>query len=82
MLTGAGEKLCSAECCISCGGVLTRDDIGMTKKLINRGAKQFYCIACLAAYFEVSEAEVRKKLDEFREMGCTLFGKREEDASG
>lgn len=63
------------ECCINCGRVLTGDDIGMTKKLMNRGAKQFYCIECLAAYFEVPEAEVRRKLDEFRQMGCTLFEK-------
>lgn len=75
----AEEKLCSKECCINCGRVLTRDDIGMTKKLMNRGAKQFYCIGCLAAYFEVSEAEVRRKLDEFRQMGCTLFERQEKE---
>lgn len=59
--------------CLACGVPLTRDDVGMTKKLINRGAKQFYCIPCLAAYFGVDEAEVLRKLREFKEMGCTLF---------
>lgn len=73
---GAEGKLCFKECCINCGRALTGDDIGMTKKLMNRGARQFYCIGCLAAYFEVPEAEVRRKLEEFREMGCTLFQKQ------
>ena len=56
-----------------CGGVLTHNDVGLTKKLINRGATEFFCIRCLAKRFEVTVADLQKKIEEFREMGCTLF---------
>ena len=61
------------ERCTDCGKCLSQGDIGMTKKLVNRGAKRFRCIACLARYFEVPEEELQRKLEEFRAMGCTLF---------
>ena len=59
--------------CKICGGPLTHDDVGLTKKLINRGAEEFLCISCLAKKFEVTVADLQKKIQEFREMGCTLF---------
>ena len=59
--------------CKVCGKAVERDEIGLTKKLINRGATEFYCIECLAQKFEVTKEELEKKIVEFREMGCTLF---------
>ena len=41
--------------------------------MVNRAARTFYCIACLAAHFEVPEDALREKIAQFREMGCTLF---------
>jgi len=62
-----------SEKCIKCGAKLSGDDIGITKKLINRGATEFMCIHCIAAYFDVSEELVRKKIEEYRAYGCSLF---------
>jgi hypothetical protein len=59
--------------CIRCGRPLEPDEIGLTKKLINRGAVQFYCLSCLSRRFDVPEEALREKIREFREMGCTLF---------
>ena len=59
--------------CANCGKPLTRDEIGMTKKLVGRGAVDCCCYACLAARFRVTEAWLRKKAEEFREAGCSLF---------
>lgn len=59
--------------CISCGRELTYNEVGLTKKLINRGATQFLCIDCLAHKFEVTREDLEKKIIEFKEMGCTLF---------
>lgn len=59
--------------CKNCGREIDRDEIGLTKKLINRGATEFYCIDCLAQKFEVTKEDLEKKIVEFREMGCTLF---------
>lgn len=59
--------------CIKCGKELNGDDIGLTKKLINRGAEEFLCIDCLAEKFNCSRELLEKKIVQFREMGCTLF---------
>lgn len=59
--------------CISCGKALEKNDIGATKKLINRGAEEFCCISCLAKRFKVDEALIYRKIEEWREQGCGLF---------
>lgn len=59
--------------CLQCGRPLTSDEIGLTRKMINRGASRFFCLSCLAARFDVPEEALRRKIQEFREMGCTLF---------
>ena len=60
--------------CYVCGKEnLTKDEIGITKKLIDKNSKTFYCIACLAEYLEVTEEELLDKIEEFKDEGCTLF---------
>jgi len=59
--------------CIKCGCQLTSDDIGLTKKLINRGAEEFMCIDCLAQKFKVTPERLQEKIKEFKEQGCLLF---------
>ena len=62
-----------ADACLQCASPLTRDEIALTKKLINRGTTRFLCYECLAKHFQVSVELLREKVEEFREMGCTLF---------
>lgn len=63
------------ESCYVCGkSNLKKDEIALTKKLINRKTKQFYCLACLAEHLEVTEEELVEKIEEFKNEGCTLFG--------
>ncbi len=59
--------------CIRCGVSLTKDDMGLTRKMINRGATGFLCIRCLAGHFQLTEDILREKIREFKAMGCTLF---------
>lgn len=59
--------------CSQCGRPLVPDEIGLTKKMINRGMDHYFCLSCLARHFDVSEEMLRQKIIEFREMGCTLF---------
>ena len=61
------------ERCTRCRTVLTGDEIAMTRKMVNRGAKDFYCYACLSEHFQVPPETLRQKAAEFRAMGCTLF---------
>ena len=59
--------------CATCGREIERDEIGLTKKLINRGAEKFFCLTCLAKSFSVSEELLKEKIEQFKRMGCTLF---------
>lgn len=63
-----------AKRCYVCGKVpLTKDEIGLTKKIIDRKTTTFYCLSCLAEYLEVTEEELLAKIEEFKDEGCTLF---------
>ena len=64
------------EQCIRCGATLIPDEIGLTRKLINRGTTQFLCFECLARHFQVSVELLKEKVEHFREMGCMLFEPR------
>lgn len=52
---------------------LTKNEIGLTKKLIDKKATTFYCIDCLAEYLEVTTEELEAKIEEFKDKGCKLF---------
>ena len=65
--------------CDRCGRPLHPDEIAVTKKLVNRGATRFLCVACLARRFEVSPEEIRERIAYFRATGCTLFAPGEAD---
>ena len=61
--------------CIKCNSPLQNDDMGATKKLINRGCSEFMCIPCLAEKFGVPTEKLKEKIEEWREAGCSLFVK-------
>lgn len=59
--------------CKNCGKELEKDEIAIYKRMVNRGATEYLCIGCMAAYFNVGEDLIREKIEHFRKMGCTLF---------
>lgn len=60
--------------CVSCGKkTLTRNEIGINKKLLGENVRQFYCLDCLAEYLEVTPQDILDKIEEFRAEGCKLF---------
>jgi hypothetical protein len=59
--------------CKQCGKPLSRDEIGLHKKLVNRGATEYWCISCLGAHFGVSILLLEQKIAQFKADGCTLF---------
>lgn len=56
-----------------CGRVLTNDEIGIYKRMVDRGASAFLCKTCFAAHFRCTEEQIDQKIEHFRRMGCTLF---------
>ena len=59
--------------CKDCKKELSRDEIGLHKKLLNRRATEFLCKECLAKEFRVSTQLLDQKIIQFRQMGCDLF---------
>ena len=60
-------------CCSVCGRLLTRNEIGLTRKLIDDSTKDFYCLSCMAEFLEVAEEDLLAKIEDFRQEGCKLF---------
>jgi hypothetical protein len=52
---------------------LSKDEIGLTKKLIGKDVQKFYCLDCFADYLEVTTEELIAKIEEFKEEDCILF---------
>lgn len=59
--------------CISCGGKLSYNDIGATKKFINRASTEFLCISCLCEQLHIPKERMLQKIEHFKRQGCTLF---------
>ena len=59
--------------CMKCGRTLTDDEIGIHKKMINRGATEFFCLACLAARFGTSTERLMETARRYQDGGCILF---------
>jgi uncharacterized protein YlaI len=52
---------------------LSKDDIGLNKKLIHQQIERMMCLTCLAAYFETTEEELKEMIEGFKREGCKLF---------
>ena len=59
--------------CVDCGKPITKDEIALSRKLIDPDTKELYCLACMAENFGCTEEDLRIKIQEFKEQGCTLF---------
>ena len=61
------------EKCTACNKDLQKIDVGLSKKLINRGTTTYFCIHCLAKKYNCTVELLREKAEHFKKMGCTLF---------
>lgn len=60
--------------CSLCGAVISnKNHIGLNKKLLGRKVERFYCIDCMAEYFEITTEELLDKIEDFKAQGCGLF---------
>lgn len=59
--------------CCDCGKRLKKDEIALTRKLVDMDAEEFYCMGCLSEFIGCSVQDLKEKIQEFKEQGCTLF---------
>ena len=59
--------------CMDCGKNLTYTEIGAYKKFVNRGSRSFLCKQCLAQKLDVTTEDIDRKIEQFKQQGCTLF---------
>jgi hypothetical protein len=67
------SKLNERVCYVCNKAPLSKNEIGLVKKLIDKKSDKFYCLGCLAETLEVTEEELLEKIEEFKDEGCTLF---------
>lgn len=60
-------------CCVCGKTPLSKNEIGLTKKLIDMTAKSFYCLDCLAEYLEVGTDFLQERVKEYKEQRCQFF---------
>lgn len=65
------KRICR-ECC-ECRKALKKDEVALSKKLIDIDTENFYCLDCMAEYFGCEVKDLEIKIQEFKEQGCTLF---------
>ncbi len=59
--------------CYDCGKKLMKDEIALSKKLIDVETEEFFCLQCLADNIGCTVDDLKDKIQEFKEQGCVLF---------
>lgn len=59
--------------CCDCKEPLKKDEIALSKKLIDVDTEDFYCLNCLSEVIGCTADDLQDKIQEFKEQGCTLF---------
>lgn len=62
------------ETCKSCyKAPLSKDEVGLCKKLLGDDGDGYLCIGCLSSYLECAVDDLFDKVEEFKDEGCELF---------
>lgn len=59
--------------CENCSKPVVKKIQALNKKMISRNTKQFLCLDCLAKFLQTTPEELKEKIKQFEEEGCSLF---------
>lgn len=59
--------------CIDCSEKLSKDETGLSRKMLGSDITEFYCVGCLAQYLDCDRDDLVTKIQEFKEQGCAQF---------
>ncbi len=63
--------------CYKCDAPLSKDEIAVYRKMVERNADKYLCKVCLADFFGCATEHIDKKIEQFRHVGCVLFSDNE-----
>lgn len=63
----------SKKVCCDCGKAVKKDEIALAKKMLDEDTEEFYCLTCMADFLGCNVEDLKIKISEFKEQGCTLF---------
>lgn len=61
------------ENCITCGKEISKDEVGINKKLFDEHIDVYQCISCLSQELGITEKDLQRKIEGFKNEGCVLF---------
>lgn len=53
--------------------IMSKDIIGINRKLIAENTHVFYCLPCFAEYCECTVEDLEERIEQFKADGCKLF---------
>lgn len=59
--------------CVDCKRDLTKDEVALCKKLMGEDTQDLMCLPCHAEFLGCDVGDLRVKIAEFKEQGCSLF---------
>ena len=59
--------------CKDCNALLDKNCVALNIKLLTDNKEDFLCLTCLSDFFDCSIDDLKIKIQEFKEAGCTLF---------
>lgn len=63
----------SKKVCCDCGKAVKKDEIALARKMLDEDTEEFYCLTCMADFLGCNVEDLKIKISEFKEQGCTLF---------
>ena len=83
LLTGVSERIMKAtnrtrqttvaRYCKDCGKNLSKDEVGLSQKLLGVGTENYFCVECFAKRYDCDADYLRDMIEEWKAQGCTLF---------
>ena len=59
--------------CTDCNCKLSKDEIALNRKLISPEIEECQCLLCMSNSMGCDVEDLKIKIEEFKEQGCTLF---------
>lgn len=59
--------------CYVCEELLSKNEVGLNKKLLGNCTGRNLCLSCLASHLDTTIEDLLEKIEDFKNEGCTLF---------